>query len=359
MSSSPLSSPPAFEGPDPFNNVDLLVQEPIITHLRPRRKRVPVVVPITPTRSRPSKRARQQRLRNDSSPPPALLSPYRMPNTSSPYVFDEDFYNNSQILNGDITPGGATYGAANNRHMKHMRQIHEKVVDKAQIDDSFEPLEMPDPPRPMETRLPEDCDIREPISFFELFFGEEQYESLARNTNNYARAYPDIFPGKQRRHWTETNSAEIKVYIALLIYMGINHNNDPKAHWRNPAKHSPVHHMKWKRYERLKSMFKVSDIDQDRKHEDVPGDWHFKLSPLDGHLQERFQAVVIPGSRISYDEMMIGFRGRSSHRTKVPNKPDPDGYKIWALCEDGYLYDWLYYSGSQGTCNSSINCCCN
>ena len=30
-------------------------------------------------------------------------------------------------------------------------------------------------------------------------------------------------------------------------------------------------------------------------------------------------------------------------------KPDPDGYKIWALAWKGYLYDWLYYSGTEGT----------
>ena len=32
---------------------------------------------------------------------------------------------------------------------------------------------MPDPPRPMRTRLPKDCDINKPISFLELFLGEE------------------------------------------------------------------------------------------------------------------------------------------------------------------------------------------
>ena len=46
---------------------------------------------------------------------------------------------------------------------------------------------------------------------------------------------------------------------------------------------------------------------------------------------------------------MIPFRGRSAYRTKVPGKLDPDGYKIWALAWKGYLYDWLYYSGTVGT----------
>ena len=56
---------------------------------------------------------------------------------------------------------------------------------------------MPDPPRLMRTILPEDCEIDNPISFFELFFGEEQYELLATNTNKYAKAYPTIYPEKK------------------------------------------------------------------------------------------------------------------------------------------------------------------
>jgi hypothetical protein len=96
----------------------------------------------------------------------------------------------------------------------------------------------------------------------------------------------------------------------------------------------------------MKTGFKVSDIDQDREHADVPGDWHFKLSPLDNHLQERFQDVVTLGSKISYDEMMLPFRGRSAHRTKCLGKPHLDGFKVWCICQKdictiGYTFQAL------------------
>lgn len=110
-----------------------------------------------------------------------------------------DFYNNRDILNGDITPGGATYGTANKAHAKYMRTVYEEVINSAQVDSTFVPLEMPDPGRKMRTLLPEDCDIQDPISFFELFFGEEQYELLAKNTNKYAAAYPEQHPDKRPR----------------------------------------------------------------------------------------------------------------------------------------------------------------
>ena len=86
-------------------------------------------------------------------------------------------------------------------------------------------------------------------------------------------------------------------------------------------------------------MIKVSDINQDNEYKDIPGNWHFKVSPLDSILMERFQEAVTLGSKVSYDEQMLGFRGRSVHVTKTPGKPCPDGFKIWALCDHGYLYD--------------------
>ena len=85
---------------------------------------------VTPTRIRPLKRARQQ-LRNRSPTLAREPEPYYNLMPLSPYIFDADFYNNRDILNGNITPGGATYGAVNNRHAKYIRKIYEEVIDSA------------------------------------------------------------------------------------------------------------------------------------------------------------------------------------------------------------------------------------
>ena len=54
--------------------------------------------------------------------------------------------------------------------------------------------------------------------------------------------------------------------------MGIYKIRDPQEHWANLAIGSPILQIKWYRYEYLKSIIKVSDIDKDDKHADVPGD---------------------------------------------------------------------------------------
>ena len=48
---------------------------------------------------------------------------------------------------------------------------------------------------------------------------------------------------------------------------------------------------------------------------------------------------------------MIRFCGRSAHRVKMKNKPIKQGYKVFALCSDGYTYALLWYSLLHGTAN--------
>src|ERR1700722_2366511 len=65
--------------------------------------------------------------------------------------------------------------------------------------------------------------------------------------------------------------------------------------------------------------------------------WYMKLEPLASQLCTKFQNV-------SFDEMMVPFSRRSKHTLKMKNKPISEGFKIWALCDYGYLWDFFFYS---------------
>jgi hypothetical protein len=73
-----------------------------------------------------------------------------------------------------------------------------------------------------------------------------------------------------------------------------------------------------------------------------------KLEPLASLLRTKFQAYVVLGQNVSFDEMMVPFTGRSKHTLKMKNKPISEGFKIWALCDHGYLWDFLFYSRTCG-----------
>jgi hypothetical protein len=214
-----MSSSPAFESMYPVREdtpdspaLPALEHPPVITHLR-RSKRFATgpppaaFLPTTPKRRRPAKKA----ARNASSPAPAMSSPYALrgiqiagPAVSSPFKFDPDFYQQGSILNDNIDVDMATYGAANNRHMKAMRAAHERIIDSAKLDE-YEPLEMPDPPRLMRTHLPDFANIKDPASFFEIFVKDEDFDMIVANTNKYAKQYLVRHPDRSQRRFLLTD----------------------------------------------------------------------------------------------------------------------------------------------------------
>ena len=102
--------------------------------------------------------------------------------------------------------------------------------------------------------------------------------------------------------------------------------------------------MSLNRFEQLKRYFHVSDprIELEVK------DWYKKLDPLASVLEERFRAYYLPAIKVAIDEMVVRFCGRSQHILKIRNKPIKEGYKIFALCDHGYTYSFLWYSSTQG-----------
>jgi hypothetical protein len=56
--------------------------------------------------------------------------------------------------------------------------------------------------------------------------------------------------------------------------------------------------------------------------------WYMKLEPLASLLRKKFQAYVILGQNVSFDEMIVPYSGRSRHTLKMPNKPVSEGFKV-------------------------------
>lgn len=83
--------------------------------------------------------------------------------------------------------------------------------------------------------------------------------------------------------------------------------------------------------------------------EDLDGKWWYKLEPLISTFRENCKSHWIPSSNVSVDEMMIRCHGRSIHIVRMPNKPIQQGYKMGALCERGYLSNFMYSSREYGT----------
>ncbi|KAG4428116.1 hypothetical protein IFR05_016400 [Cadophora sp. M221] len=149
-----------------------------------------------------------------------------------------------------------------------LRKAHETVIETCEVEDGFVPLDVPE--RPLVAHLPDDVSIDDPASFFCMFFGEEQFEGFARCTNKYAVHWRTEQGTTKRHAFKPVSAQEMKVYVALLTFIDYQGNGRPKSHWENPTPESPIHRMKFKRYEDVKRFFKISDVDDD--HDLIPAD---------------------------------------------------------------------------------------
>lgn len=181
-----------------------------------------------------------------------------------------------------------------------------------------------------------------PRSFFQLYFSDAEFDTLAKNTNAYAEHKN---AGQGGRRWKATTAGEIMIFVGLLIYMGV-HKARIGLYWEG-SHEFPVHditrYMSKFRFEQLKRYFHVAPV-QATSQSRPSGHWTEKLQPLARNLEKRFQAYMVPGSSVAIDEMMVRFTGRSVHTVMMRAKPIPQGFKMLALCERGYTYAFMFTS---------------
>lgn len=182
-----------------------------------------------------------------------------------------------------------------------------------------------------------------PSSFFQLFFTEVEFDVLVQNTNSYAGLKGAGDNG--RRRWRPTSAAELKVFIGIIIYMGVHKAMHGPLYWnhnREFPSHDISHYMSKYRFEQLKRYFHIAPTALNRS---LPRcRWASKLQPLANNLPQHFQQYFISATNISVDEMMVRFTGRSCHTIMMRAKPIPQGYKMLALCECGYTYAFMFTS---------------
>ena len=160
--------------------------------------------------------------------------------------------------------------------------------------------------------LPEEISLNQSkaFDFFNLFFDEKELEILAQNTNRYALS--KRASDSHKRRWYDTSVAELQVFLALILYMGVWQSPQYTDYWAKTYKwpqHGIGKYMFKFRFEQIKRYFHVSE-----PYESLPrAEWYQKVEPLAGNLASKFQRFMIPASDIAVDEMMVRFTGEVSN----------------------------------------------
>ena len=68
-----------------------------------------------------------------------------------------------------------------------------------------------------------------------------------------------------------------------------------------------------------------------------------KAECVASYLRISFARYWRPSTHIAVDECIEPFFGRSSDTVNIPTKPNPVGFKIQYLADDGYVIDFLWH----------------
>ncbi|EEH02982.1 predicted protein [Histoplasma capsulatum G186AR] len=145
------------------------------------------------------------------------------------------------------------------------------------------------------------------------------------------------------------DAADVKVFIDILIYVGVHTSPRIDLYWLQDPYQGPIHtprlYMSQKCFEQIKRFLHISRPTSAGNHQ--PGDkrWWYKLESPASTLERAAGQYYQPGSNISIDATMIHC---TKHTVKMPNKPIKQGSKIIALADRGSIWTFTWSSRLWG-----------
>ena len=187
-----------------------------------------------------------------------------------------------------------------------------------------------------------------PIEAFQLFLTRDVVDIIVANTNSYAENHREAATAANTsysRPWHPTRASEIWRYIGCLFYMGLHIEKERAEYWQDS--HRLGSYIGRERFEQIHRYFTIRDGSLYPAISSEDFTWH--LEPVATMIRLSYQQNWSPGSHLTIDESMIPFRGRSEHTVKMKNKPISEGYKVWVLANQGFIWSFLWYSCTTGT----------
>ena len=186
-------------------------------------------------------------------------------------------------------------------------------------------------------------------AFFELFVTSTHFQLIANYTNINAeckRATETDEEKGEAKPWRDTTGAEIGVFLGILMLQGEYRLPKTTDYWNEAIDKAiclPIlTAMSKDRWHQLKRYLKISNLITDL---DFSGpQWYTKLKPLYSDFINSSQTYMVPGRDVSVNEQLILFKGCSRHTMNMGTKAASHGFKIYSLCVQNYLYNFLFTS---------------
>ena len=191
---------------------------------------------------------------------------------------------------------------------------------------------------------------RSPIDYFQLIFTPQYIADIVLQTNSVAASSIQNSPPKSschRRHWKPTSYEEFRAFLGCILCLSNRHETTLENFWKQTADHVPevTNVFPYDRFRQLLQYFHLN-ADVARK----PSTDHLaRLRPLIAQVVNQSQKYFYPSQVVTVDELMVGFKGKSSIRQHIPSKASDTGYKVWTLVdrESKYVMNFEVYTGKN------------
>lgn len=205
-----------------------------------------------------------------------------------------------------------------------------------------------------EEKLNVEMENDEPLSFLKLFVSDEFMEILVQQTNIYAERRSqseNVSRNSRLKQWRPVNLAEMKVFLAIIISMGLVQKSDVQDYWStDEVQDTPFFRntMSRDRFLSIMSNFHITDNEQQIPRGQDGFDALYKVRPFINNVMTAFSDVYSPDKDLSFDEATCAWKGRLRFRVYNPAKPTKFGIKLYQVCEakSGYCLGFDIYTGS-------------
>ena len=193
-----------------------------------------------------------------------------------------------------------------------------------------------------------------------LFMPIKMWYGIVTETNrHFVNNKPD---GQNGQRWKPVKLEELLTWHALLLAMTLQKNpSNYSKYWETetpdtfaneavrPTDYGRFMKSKQYRWEEIKRFMHFNDSAKDESRQHPDHDPLFKLRPIIKVLDRTFQRYGELGVNCAIDEGMVAGRLRTHLRRTVPNKPDPEGFRLWCRSDSitGYYHTILVNTGDE------------
>jgi hypothetical protein len=194
------------------------------------------------------------------------------------------------------------------------------------------------------------------MTLFHMFWPVSLLMDIVEETNRYATTIDGEGRSPGGATWKELTVLELKVFLAITLYMGMKKQPNVKIYWmRAPSIfHCDVinKNMTRKRYIALTRCLHITNPAMYVTDRNLAGyDKMGQVRSMVDMVRGRFKAVWNLEKFLTIDEMMIRYKGTYCPAYQyMPKKPQKWGIKVWCLADSTlrYVYDIDIYCGRNG-----------